>query len=72
VDIERRIDSDMAVRRLVDSWLSRAVAGLRPSSDDDPEARSGTGQEDGPGSRHNDPDDDPGPESSAASDDGHR
>jgi hypothetical protein len=63
VDIERRIDSDMAVRRLVDSWLSRSVAGLPSSSDDDPGPRWVTGRDDGHGPRRRSgPDDDPGPD----------
>jgi hypothetical protein len=70
VDIERRIDNDMAVRRLVDSWLSRSVAGLPSSSDDDPGPRWTTGRDDGPGPRRRTgPDDDPGSEPGAASDD---
>jgi hypothetical protein len=67
VDIERRIDSDMAVRRLVDSWLSRSVAGLPSSSDDD----HGPRRDDGHGPRRRTtPGDDPGPEPAAASDPG--
>ncbi|GAB2805415.1 hypothetical protein GCM10027176_07950 [Actinoallomurus bryophytorum] len=63
MDIERRINSDMAVRRLVDSWLSRSVAGL-PSSSDDPEPRWATGRDEGPAPRRgNGPDDEPGPAS---------
>lgn len=47
MDKERRIDSDMAVRRLVDSWLSRSVAGL--PSGDDPGLGRGTGLDKDPG-----------------------
>jgi hypothetical protein len=68
VDIERRIDSDMAVRRLVDSWLSRSVAGLPSGRDDDspplrstgpdaPRRGAGPGDEAEPGAG---PDDAPG------------
>jgi hypothetical protein len=61
----------MAVRRLVDSWLSRSVAGLPSSSDDDPEPRWATGRDEGPAPRRrNGPGDDPGPEPGVSSDDG--
>jgi hypothetical protein len=63
VDIERRIDSDMAVRRLVDSWLSRSVAGLPSSSDEDAGPRWATGRDDGPAPpRRSGPDNEPGPD----------